>query len=98
MPALPLAVAQAHDEILLREEKPVTKNTQTRLTPGTRVRTVKPPVESSDWTPDAHLLRRWDVTGTVLASHDSHGLYYDVLHDDDQRKAPYEQRELESVP
>ncbi len=67
---------------------------QTRLAPGTRVRTVKPPSESKDWTPDSRLVRRWGVTGTVVDHHDSHGLYYEVLHDDDQRKAPYEPHEL----
>lgn len=64
--------------------------------PRVRVETVKPDVEASDWMPEALAARRWGVTGLVVGHHDSHGLVYEVEHDDGTR-ACYERRELEIV-
>jgi hypothetical protein len=64
-----------------------------RLSPGTRVETIKPEVESSDWSPDAKKDRRWGVSGVVQKHSDSHGLCYEVEHAD-KTKAWYESREL----
>lgn len=35
-----------------------------------------------EWTPEALIARKWGVLGTIIMHHDSHGLCYDVLHDD----------------
>lgn len=35
-----------------------------------------------EWMPEALKARKWGVLGTIIMHHDSHGLCYDVLHDD----------------
>lgn len=61
---------------------------------GTKVKTVKPEVESNDWVPEALASRKWGVTGEVVKHSDSHGLCYGVRHDDGSA-GWYEPRELE---
>ena len=59
--------------------------THERLHEGTRVRTVKHfsvEHEMREWTAEAQCRRKWGVVGTVINHHDSHGLCYDVRHDD----------------
>ncbi len=65
-----------------------------RIAPGTRVETVQPKEESTDWTPEAKKLRQWGVTGYVQKHSDSHGLCYQVEHEHDKTTAWYEPREL----
>ena len=61
---------------------------------GTKIQTVKQAVEAEDWTQEALASRKWGVTGTVIAHSDSHGLYYEVRHDDGTI-GWYEPQELE---
>lgn len=61
------------------------------------VRTVEVAKPSTDWTSGALKSRRWNVTGRIYAKHDSHGVVYDVRHDDDGSIGCYEPRELRSV-
>lgn len=60
--------------------------TETKWPPlnmGTKIRTYKPNWDRRrDWTDDAWAKRRWGVIGIIEAHHDSHGLYYDVRHED----------------
>lgn len=60
---------------------------------GTRVRTVAIPDAPTDWTEEAKVVRRFGVLGTIFHYHDSHGLCYDVRHDDGI-EACYDSREL----
>lgn len=45
------------------------------------VETLKP-LHDDHFTPEARLERKWGVRGRIIAHHNSHGLCYDVLHDD----------------
>ena len=64
---------------------------------NTRVQTTKPNLElRSEWTDEGWAKKKWGVRGTVLAHHDSHGLCYDVLHDDGT-EACYDPSEIEVV-
>ena len=50
---------------------------------GTKVRTTKPNMAlRSEWTNQGLASKKWGVEGTVIAHHDSHGLSYDVRHED----------------
>ena len=49
---------------------------------GIRVRTTNKKTADKEWTPEGLISRKWGVTGTIIMHHDSHGLCYDVLHDD----------------
>lgn len=54
-----------------------------RLQRGTKVRTTQPNMDMiEEWDPEALKRRKWGVTGTVIAEHDAHGLYYVVRHED----------------
>jgi hypothetical protein len=64
-----------------------------KLENGTTVETIKPEVESTDWAPEALKNRRWNVSGKVVGHSDSHGLCFEVEHEDGT-KAWYERREL----
>lgn len=66
------------------------------MNPGTRVCTVKPGRESTDWTHEAKAARKWGVLGTVRARSDKHGLIFRVEHDDGT-EAWYESRELQEL-
>lgn len=63
-----------------------------RLTPGTLVVTTQDN-GAKDWQPGARVNCRWGVRGVVVASHDAHGLFYDVRHADGSM-APYEPDEI----
>ena len=53
------------------------------ISPGTVVMTTQPNLEMRDeWTDEGWASRKWDVWGTVITHHDSHGLCYDVRHSD----------------
>jgi hypothetical protein len=67
--------------------------TTRELSVGDRVETVRPDVESDDWTQEAMASRRWGVTGSIVREHNSHGLCYRVRHDDGSHGV-YEAREL----
>lgn len=60
---------------------------------GTRVRTIAIPDVSNGWTEEAKAVRRFGVLGTIIHYHDSHGLCYDVRHDDGTEGC-YDSREL----
>jgi len=60
---------------------------------GTRVRTIPIPDGADDWTEEAKVVRRFGVFGTIVHYHDSHGLCYDVRHDDGIEGC-YDSREL----
>ena len=53
------------------------------LDPRTKVRTTEPNLQKRDeWTNEGWASKKWGVRGTIIAHHDSHGLCYDVLHED----------------
>lgn len=53
------------------------------ISPGTLVKTTRPNMEEqSEWTEGAWAKRKWGVKGTILTHHDSHGLCYDIRHED----------------
>jgi hypothetical protein len=48
------------------------------------------------WADEEWEHRQWNVQGTVVTHHDSHGLYYEVLHPDGTT-ASYDPTELDVV-
>jgi hypothetical protein len=52
------------------------------IKPGTSVLTIQANPEIDDWTQEALASRKWGVSGKVIMHHDSHGLFYDVCHED----------------
>lgn len=58
-------------------------------------RTVKPEIESGDWTPEGQKRRegRWNQVGEITNRSDSHGTVYELTFKD-KHKAWYEPREL----
>jgi hypothetical protein len=53
------------------------------ISEGTSVKTTHPNEDlRRQWTDEGWASRQWDVQGTVLTHHDSHGLHYDVRHPD----------------
>lgn len=72
---------------------PLASDQPGRLAIGTRVCTQQPDVPTTGWTAGALEARKWGVEGTVIAEHDSHGLCYDVRHDDGTQGC-YEPSEL----
>lgn len=53
------------------------------ISPGTIVKTTEPNWDlRSEWTDAGWASRRWGVWGETITHHDSHGLCYDVRHDD----------------
>jgi len=63
------------------------------LDKDTRVRTVAIPHPADDWDAEAIPHRKFSVLGTIIAHHDSHGLCYDVRHEDGTVGC-YDSREL----
>ena len=63
------------------------------IKPGTRVRTRKVEGLSNEWTEYANAQRQFGVEGVVGSHHDSHGLCYDVRHNDGT-EAAYDPEEL----
>ncbi|MBI2674622.1 MAG: hypothetical protein HYX22_02705 [Candidatus Yanofskybacteria bacterium] len=67
------------------------------IDPGTRVMTTQPNLKIRDeWTDEGWASKKWGVRGTIIAHHDSHGLFYNVRHDDGT-KGYYDPSELEIV-
>lgn len=101
----PLQNAQAQYERIVRmrreADQPAPPDVNIPYTPtdripnGTRVLTVEPEEISDDWTSEALVMRRFGVTGEVVGHHDSHGLCYDVRHDDDGTIGCYDPWELQ---
>ncbi len=53
------------------------------LDPGTRVKTTQPNESMRrEWTEEGWTGKKSGVLGTILRHHDSHGLCYDIEHDD----------------
>ena len=53
------------------------------VSPGTTVRTTQPNLSfRHQWTDEGWAMRKWDVKGEVITHHDSHGLCYDIRHED----------------
>ena len=68
------------------------------ISPGTPVRTTQADLSArAEWTDEAWARRKWGVRGTVITHHDSHGLCYDVLHEDGT-EGGYNPSELEVTP
>jgi hypothetical protein len=64
------------------------------MNPRVEVRTLEPKADK-DYTEEGKKNRRWGVTGVIIAHHDSHGLCYDVKHDEDGSIGTYDPDELE---
>ena len=67
------------------------------LDPGIRVKTTSKKSKDSEWMPEALVARKWGVSGTIVMHHDSHGLCYDVRHDDGSEGC-YDPNEFELIP
>lgn len=63
------------------------------MNPRVQVRTLES--KADDYTSEGEKNRRWGITGVIVAHHDSHGLCYDVKHDDDDSIRTYDPDELE---
>src|SRR5688500_9964041 len=67
------------------------------ISPGTVVRTTQPNMGlRREWTDEGWSQKKWGVQGRMIMHHDSHGLCYDVLHDDGTQGC-YDPSELEVV-
>lgn len=67
------------------------------IDPGTEVKTTQPNLEMrGEWTDEGWASKKWGVQGTILTHHDSHGLCYDVRHEDGTVGC-YDPSELEVV-
>ncbi len=81
----------------LREEFQKAAKKYPPISPGTTVRTTKPNWDLfHEWTDEAWNERKWGAKGTVLTHHDSHGLCYEVQHED-ETVGYYDPSELEVV-
>jgi len=68
------------------------------ISPGTPVRTTEPNMSKrGEWTDEGWASKKWGVQGTVITHHDSHGLCYDVRHEDGTQSC-YDPSELDVVP
>jgi len=64
---------------------------------GSVVKTTQPNLAlRKEWTDEGWEKRKWNVRGRVVTHHDSHGLCYDVRHDDGTEGC-YDPSELEVV-
>ena len=66
------------------------------LDKGTKVKTTQSK-GNYGWTDGAIQRRLWGVTGVIVDHHDSHGLCYDVKHDDDDSVGCYDPGELKNA-
>jgi len=66
------------------------------LDPGTRVITDLSGPQADDWTEVAKIRRKHGMEGRIIQHHDSHGLCYDVHHDDGTAGC-YEPHELKVI-
>ncbi len=64
------------------------------ISPGTVVKTTESKSPRSEWTDETWASRKWGVHGKVVTHHDSHGLCYDVRHEDGTEGC-YDPAELE---
>ena len=72
-------------------------NTYPPFSPGILVKTTLPNmVLRKEWTDEAWNERKWGVVGVILTHHDSHGLFYEVRHED-RTKGCYDPSELEVI-
>ena len=60
---------------------------------GTRIRTTKENQQVQDWNQECRKCK-WGITGTIIRSSDSHGLCYEVMHDEIGTTAWYDRSEL----
>lgn len=61
----------------------IQKQVHPPISSGAKVRTTMPDLsQKKEWTKEAWAARRWGVRGTVKTHHDSHGLCYEVTHED----------------
>ncbi|MEK7640643.1 MAG: hypothetical protein AAB389_01455 [Patescibacteria group bacterium] len=68
------------------------------IAPGTHVRTTQVNLSKlKEWTNEALAQRKWGIKGKVIGHHDSHGLCYDVLHEDGTEGC-YDPSELAIIP
>ncbi len=75
----------------------MTKKKYPPISPGKLVKTTKPNLSKrEEWTAEGWAKRKWGVYGHVITHHDSHGLCYDVQHDDGTQ-ACYDPSELRVV-
>ncbi len=76
----------------------MTKEKYPPISPGTKVRTTQEnPSSINQWTNEGRAKKKWGIRGNVLAHHDSHGLCYDVQHEDGT-KGCYDPAELAVIP
>lgn len=67
------------------------------ISPGTKVRTTQANMAlRKEWTDECWASKKWGVQGTVITHHDSHGLCYDVRHEDGSQGC-YDPSEFEVV-
>ncbi len=67
------------------------------IDPGTRVRTTEPNMAlRKEWTDEGWAKKKWGVEGAIITHHDSHGLCYDVKHEDGTQGC-YDPSEFEVV-
>lgn len=52
------------------------------IAPGTKVKTTEKQLPDTEWSEEVLANRKWGVKGVVLRHYDSHGLCYDVRHED----------------
>ena len=64
------------------------------MNPEVQVRTLEP--KADNYTAEGKKKRKWGVTGIIIAHHNSHGLCYDVRHDDGS-VGTYDPDELELI-
>lgn len=79
---------------------PTMKNMTEKCPPldrGTRVKTTSKKTPDREWMPEALVARKWGVTGRIVMHHDSHGLCYDVQHDDGTEGC-YDPTEFDVIP
>lgn len=68
------------------------------LMPGTQVKTMEPNMElRGEWTEEGWASKKPGVNGVIIKHHDSHGLCYDVQHEDGSIGC-YDPSELEIIP
>ena len=86
--------------LILDKFKSTIMKTMTRplietLSNGTLVKTTKPnQSKRTEWTDKGWNARKWGIKGEITDMHNSHGLYYDVKHEDGTN-AGYDPSEIE---
>ena len=81
----------------LWEDFEMTTRNYPPISPGTAVETTQPNWSlRKEWTDSGWASRQWGIQGRVLTHHDSHGLCYDVRHEDGT-KGCYDPSELKVV-